>query len=193
MKKPDLIYWISKLSTMPRFMGSALFHPQSGSDHSFRITMIALVIVDDYNSRVKIKKHKISREEVLMKALFHDIEESVIGDIPTPVKYITPEFRLAVKDVEKKSMKNKVLANAGPASKEYYKLWDNAKKGPSGEIVKIADKLEGFIKINFELLHGNASLQSAYDETEQWFAENVELLQKYPKALELINEYRINK
>jgi 5'-deoxynucleotidase YfbR-like HD superfamily hydrolase len=187
--KDKFIDYICKLTSIPRFTGSYLVQPQSGADHAFRVTMIALQMVDDYNSR---NKKKISREEVLMKALLHDVEESVIGDLPSPVKYITPEFRESVRLVEEKVMKDMVLKDAGPKSKEYYKYWVEAKKDKSGKIIKIADKLEGFIKINFEIRQGNAGLIDAYHETVTWFEENEELLSPFKVAQEMVNNYRIH-
>lgn len=189
-EKNDFIYWICKLTSIPRFSGSYLVQPQSGADHAFRTTMIALQIVDNYNADKKVKD-QISREEVLLKCLLHDVEESVIGDLPTPVKYITPEFRESVRIVEEKAMKDFVLKEAGPNNEEYYNLWEQAKKGKSGKIVKIADKLEGFVKINFEIRQGNAGLIPAYYETTKWFDENVELISEFPKADQLVNQYRI--
>lgn len=189
--KNDFIHWICKLTSVPRFTGSYLVQPQSGADHAFRASMIALQIVDDYNNG-KAKKDQISREEVLLKTLLHDVEESVIGDLPTPVKYITPEFRESVKKVEEKAMKDFVLQDAGPNAEEYYKLWEQAKQGKSGKIVKLADKIEGFVKINFEIRQGNAGLISAYYETTKWFDEYHELVAEFPKALDLVNRYRIS-
>ena len=186
--KETFIDHICKLTSIPRFTGSYLVQPQSGADHAYRVTMIALIIVDEYNNR---NKKKISREEVLMKSLLHDVEESIIGDLPSPVKYITPEFRESVRLVEEKVMKDVVLKSAGSKSKEYYKHWQQAKKDKSGKIVKIADKLEGFIKINFEIRQGNAGLIDAYIETIEWFEENVELLSPFKAAQEMVDNYRI--
>lgn len=186
----DFIHWICKLTSVPRFTGSYLVQPQSGADHAFRATMIALQIVDDYNDNHP-KKDQISREEVILKTLLHDVEESVIGDLPTPVKYITPEFRESVKKVEEKAMKDFVLQDAGPNADEYYKFWKEAKEGKSGKIVKLADKIEGFVKINFEIRQGNAGLISAYYETTKWFDENPKLLAEFPKAQVLVEQYRI--
>lgn len=186
----DFIYWICKLTSTPRFIGSYLVQPQSGADHAFRVAMIGLQMVDDYNLNHK-KKDQISREEVLLKCLLHDVEESVIGDLPTPVKYITPEFRESVRIVEEKAMQEFVLKNAGPHKDEYYSLWLNAKKDKSGKIVKVADKLEGFIKINFEIRQGNAGLIPAYYETTKWFDENKDLVDYFAKGAELVEQYRI--
>ena len=187
--KLKFIDYICKLTSVPRFTGSYLVQPQSGADHAYRVAMLALQMVDDYNHRNP--STPISREEVLMKALIHDVEESVIGDLPSPVKYITPEFREAVRVVEENVMENVVLADAGPQSKEYYQLWLNAKKDESGKIVKIADKLEGFIKINFEIKQGNAGLTDAYTETIEWFEDHQDLLAPFQAAQDLVNYYRI--
>lgn len=190
--KPNFISWICKLTSTPRFNGSYLVQPQSGADHAFRTAMIAMQIVDHYNASKK-EKDQISREEVVIKALIHDVEESVIGDLPTPVKYITPEFRESVRIVEEKAMQDFVLKDAGPNSEEYYDLWLNAKKEASGKIIKIADKLEGFIKIHFEISQGNQGLESAYHETMIWFNDNQDLMKQFPYALDLWNQYRIDR
>lgn len=187
-KKDKFIDHICKLSSVPRFAGTYLAQPQSGGDHAFRVAMISLLIVDEYNSR---NETKINREEVLLKSLIHDCEEAWITDLPSPVKYITPEFRDAVAVVEKKVMKEIILKDAGPSSDEYFDLWKNAKKGDPGKIVKIADKIEGFIKINFEINHGNKSLIDAYYETVEWFEENEELLAPFKAAQEMVSDNRI--
>lgn len=188
MKKNIFIDSISKLSSIPRFVGSPLSQYQSGADHAFRVAMIALQIVDEYNLK---HKKKISREEILMKALLHDVEESVIGDIPTPVKYMTPGIREAFKLVEEKAMKETVLKDRGKNKREYYNYWKSAKKGKSGEIIKIADKMEALIKINFELNQGNRALMDAYKQTMDWFQKNHVLLSKYPTAISILNDYTL--
>ena len=189
-QKGNFIHWICRLTSTPRFNGSYLFQPQSGADHAFRTSMIAMQIVDHYNAGKDIKD-QISREEVVLKALLHDVEESVIGDLPTPVKYITPDFREEFKKIEEKAIEDYVLRDAGPKAKEYKDLWQNAKNGQSGKIIKLADKIEGFIKINFEILHGNRGLESAYVETMQWFIEHPEMLKEFSYADKLVKEYQI--
>lgn len=188
--KNGFIDWICKLTSIPRFTGSPLMEPQSGADHAYRVTMIALQIVDEYNE--SNPKVKINREEVVLKALFHDTEESVLGDIPSPVKYFNETFREAVREVEETAMKDIVLKEVSKKQKkEYFTLWKEAKKGLSGKIIKIADKLEGFIKINFEVRQGNSGLIPAYYETTKWFEENSELISQFTMAEKLVQRYRI--
>lgn len=115
-------------------------------------------------------------------ALYHDASEILTGDLPTPIKYYTPEIKDAYKQVERIAG-NRLLDRLPPqlrASYEHDVLEDDEQLAP---FVKGADKLCAHIKCLEEQKAGNAEFDTAASQTWQalkamerpeldWFLEN---------------------
>ena len=80
-------------------------------------------------------------------ALYHDAPEILTGDLPTPVKYYTPEIRDAYREVETVSARRlpPLLPHA----------------------LRPADKLSAYIKCVEELKAGNSEFRQAAEQTRQ--------------------------
>ena len=121
-------------------------------------------------------------EQCAVAALYHDAAEILTGDLPTPIKYYSPELRQAYRVVED-AAGEKLLSMLPPALRESYRdavLEQNEAVNP---IVKAADKLAAYIKCLEELKAGNqefstasaqtlAALEAAQREEVAWFLEN---------------------
>lgn len=171
---------VCKLSNVKRFAALKLDREYSGADHSYRVAMLGMMITDEYNS-IPNNTKKISVEEVLRKALIHDLEESVIGDIPTPVKQypgLRDLLRKASVDIMNEQILDKDLVNR----EEYLRLWVEDKDGDTGEVIAIADKIEALLSAAYELKRGNKDLQKAFANIREWFntEEAKALLEKFP-------------
>ena len=115
-------------------------------------------------------------------ALYHDCSEILTGDLPTPIKYHSPEIMQAYKQVEE--IANEKLLNTLPkelraAFSAYMREDDEDIKN----IVKAADKLSAYIKCieerkagNNEFLSAEKQTRAKLDETEmpelKYFLEN---------------------
>ena len=73
---------INKLSNVYRFAGKRVDSQYNVAEHSYRVAVLAMLVVDQYNKENSIQ---IDKAEVLSKALLHDIEEAVFNDIPAPI------------------------------------------------------------------------------------------------------------
>ena len=171
------------LSNVKRFSGKCLNNEYSVGEHCFRVALLAMMILDDYNQRNT--KNKISMEETLKKALLHDIEESIVGDIPSPVKKygnLKEELRNASEEI----LKNEIISDSYFFD-QYLKLWKEDKSGPSGEIIILADSLEVLIVSCREINRGNNNFKDILEKTKQIFesAKYKELFLKYPYAKEI--------
>ena len=189
MKKTHLMYKAAtRLGNINRFAQIKLDKPYNGAEHSFRVGILAMLIVDDYNLRNPDKK--INVEEVLRKALIHDLEESVIGDIATPVKNRSKDFKEAYKTLGIEVMKEDVLSGS-PLPELYFKMWVEDKSDLSGEIIKLADGLEAFSTANYELRRGNMSLKSAFYALKAGLEkpEMMGLFEKYPYAKSFFDKH----
>ena len=121
-------------------------------------------------------------EQCAVAALYHDAAEILTGDLPTPIKYYSPELRQAYRTVEDAAGK-KLLSMLPPALRENYRDYVLEQNEAVNPIVKAADKLAAYIKCLEELKAGNqefstasaqtlAALEGAQREEVTWFLEN---------------------
>ena len=121
-------------------------------------------------------------EQCAVAALYHDAAEILTGDLPTPIKYYSPELRQAYRTVED-AAGEKLLSMLPPALRENYRDYVLEQNEAVNPIVKAADKLAAYIKCLEELKAGNqefstasaqtlAALEAAQREEVAWFLEN---------------------
>ena len=115
-------------------------------------------------------------------ALYHDASEILTGDLPTPIKYYTPDIKGAYKQVERVAGE-RLLAMLPPPLRQSYAslvLEDEAELLP---FVKAADKLSAHIKCLEEQKAGNTEFDTAARQTWEamkamerpeleWFLDN---------------------
>ena len=121
-------------------------------------------------------------DKCAVAALYHDASEILTGDLPTPIKYYTPDIKTDYKQVER--IAGERLLNMLPQQlRESYAplvLEEDAQALP---IVKAADKLSAYIKCIEEQKAGNTEFDSAAQQSLKalnalqmpeldWFMEN---------------------
>ncbi len=98
-------------------------------------------------------------------ALFHDAPEILTGDLPTPVKYHSPEIRAAYRRVEEQSAQT-LLSMLPEAMRPAYEPWLREEYDPElRALVKAADKLSAYLKCAEELRAGNGEFRRAAEQT----------------------------
>lgn len=179
------------MANVQRFAGKKLDCPYSIGEHSYRVACLSMLIIDQYNK--ENPEDKIDMEIALRKSLLHDLEETITGDIPSPVKQygnLREELRLASESM----MENTILKNA-PEKKLYKKLWVEDKENEAGDVIKVADKLEGLLVCFYETKRGNKYLEKAFVSHLEWFEEEGRtLLKKFSyakKEYDKVKEYLI--
>ena len=121
-------------------------------------------------------------EQCAVAALYHDAAEILTGDLPTPIKYYSPELRQAYRVVED-AAGEKLLSMLPPALRVSYRDYVLEQNEAVNPIVKAADKLAAYIKCLEEQKAGNAEFDTAASQTWQalkamdrpeldWFLEN---------------------
>ena len=139
------------------------------SEHSMEVAMLAhgLGII----SREKCGKD-VDLDKLALIGLYHDANEIITGDMPTPVKYHDVDIRDAYKKVE--DMANeRLLAKLPDYMRPYYETIFFAQKGEEElwKIVKAADKLSALIKCIEEEKAGNKEFSTAYRTIESALKE----------------------
>ena len=136
--------------------------PENLSEHSMECAVLS-------HALALIGNEKFGRSydplRLLAAGLFHDMNEVLTGDLPTPVKYYNESIKSAYKDIEKISGEKMLsLLDESTAGKyrELLILTDEEKK-----IVKGADKLCAYIKCLQEIGRGNREFSSAKAYNEE--------------------------
>lgn len=190
MSKPNpyaLYNAAMRLGNIYRFASLKLDKPYNGAEHSFRVAVLSMCIADQYNSNHPTKQ--INIEEVLRKALLHDIEESLMGgDLPTPIKNRSAQFKAEYLKLGTELMAETVKHS--PMPEQYLKLWKEDKSGESGEVIRVADWLEALSSAHYEIIRGNLSMKMAYYNLREMGQSKIlqSLLEKYPYARDFYNE-----
>ena len=132
------------------------------TEHSAETAMIAHALAVIGN-RLFGKSH--NPERIALFALYHDISETVTGDLPTPVKYYSGELLSSYKALEKHA-KEKLVSKLPEELRDDFSdiIFENA-TDEEAEIIKAADKLSALIKCIEEVKNGNCEFSKAHEST----------------------------
>ena len=139
------------------------------SEHSLEVAMLSHGLAIISNEKCG-RNLDISR--IALMGLYHDANEIITGDMPTPVKYYDEDIKEAYKRVE--NVASHTMINKLPAyMQEYYKPLFFQQEGMEYEwrIVKAADKLSALIKCMEELRTGNQEFRTAEQSTRRSLEE----------------------
>lgn len=158
------------------------------SEHSLEVAMLAHCLAILSKERLGIE---VEPARVALMGIYHDANEIITGDMPTPVKYYDDDIHDSYKRVE--NIANHTLINKLPPDiKKYYQdllfgedeglelidsfegdIEDSLKNNPDKKmisayewkLVKAADKFSALIKCMEERRSGNSEFDSAYETT----------------------------
>ena len=153
--------YISRMRYIERWSLMRNSLPENIQEHSHMVAVLAhaLGII-----RRDIFHQPCDPDKCAAAALYHDCSEILTGDLPTPIKYHSPEIMQAYKQVEE--IANEKLMSTLPkelraAFAPYMQEDDEAVRA----IVKAADKLSAYIKCIEERKAGNNEFLSAEKQT----------------------------
>lgn len=135
------------------------------SEHSLEVAMLAHGLAVIANEKCS---QALDPNEVALMGIYHDANEIMTGDMPTPVKYFDEDIMEAYKRVE--DVASHTLVEKLPDyMKKYYKPLFIQKDENLYEwrLVKAADKLSALIKCIQELRSGNLEFQTALETTKK--------------------------
>ena len=133
--------------------------------------------IQEHSHMVAVLAHALAviRRDVLGKqadpglaaaaALYHDAPEILTGDLPTPIKYYSPDIRDAYKQVEKVSADKLAAMLPQELRPAFAPLLREDYDPDTRALVKAADKLSAYIKCVEELKAGNAEFRQAAEQT----------------------------
>ncbi len=134
--------------------------PENIQEHSLQVGVIAHALGLISN---KYFGGNINADRIAVLGMYHDCNEIITGDLPTPVKYNNPEIKKAYKDIEEVS-KNKLISFLPDELAVEYKsilFHEENTECYEARIVKAADRISAYIKCIEEAKAGNTEFKKA--------------------------------
>ena len=130
-------------------------------EHSLQVALIAHGLAVIRNTYFH---GEINPERVAVLAMFHDCNEIITGDMPTPIKYYNPQISKVYKDIEDISKEKLISMLPEEMADEYYSLFFKNPDDLDGwKLVKAADRISAYIKCIEEVKAGNNEFKKASD------------------------------
>ena len=153
-----------KTATVTRYSQSKLMREESVMEHTGQVALMALIIG---------RKCDADIEQLMTKAVIHDLEESELGDIANPVKYDNENLYDAIDNLAKS-----IFRNISCRINDFYlyAYWLHAKDTSlEGRIVKLCDVLSVLMKLHEEvIIYHNYSLVGHSENTLKWIKQRLE-------------------
>ncbi len=169
---------VSRMKYINRWALMRSTREENLSEHSLEVAMIAHGLCVISNVRYG---HHLDADRAALIGLYHDAQEIITGDMPTPVKYCNDTIRDAYWAVER-SAKEHLLSRLPEDLRQEYEKILTEPEDSSGEerylrrLVKAADKLSALIKCIEERNSGNLEFRSAEASTRKSIEEMEEEL-----------------
>lgn len=158
-------------------------------EHSLETAIIAHAIALIGNKRFE---KNYNCERVALLAMYHDVPEIITGDLPTPVKYHSPEIRRAYGQVENLAIDRLTAMLPEDIRGDYKDIMTL-----SGEndrecelIIKAADKISAIIKCIEEKNSGNREFIKA-EQSLRNTVENIDLPEVKAFIEEFLSSYEL--
>lgn len=183
----------SALSCMMRYSQTHLNKTESVLEHIGFVSFFSCLIGTELNST--IGEEYIDIGSLLQKAVLHDIDEIVTGDIPRPTKYFNEETRNTFEKIEKAGIK-RLLINLELDNSELGEIlesyWENSKEGEDGCIIAIADLAAVVYKVWEETIVGHNHMMIPHSINLINYLKSIE--QKIDRKIEneIAKDYLLN-
>ena len=161
--------YLSRMRYIERWslMRNAL--PENIQEHSHMVAVIAhaLGVI-----RRDVFHVPCNPEEYAAVALYHDCSEILTGDLPTPIKYHSPEIMDAYRQVEQLACDKLLDTLPTELRGAFQPVLDGETAARCHDLVKAADKLSAYIKCIEERKAGNNEFLSAEVQTRKILEES---------------------
>ena len=181
-KNSELFHILYRLSLMPRWSEFSPFFQDSTASHSYRVTVLSLLI--GLTENIKYQRN-LNMEKILGRAIFHDLNEVVTGSI----NHSTKKHNVVkgyIKDLEIKAAESIVSYVSKSLQTYFYDYIVNAEDHtPEGRIVDIADTFDAFLFSAREVIVMNdPNFKKVYKECRE-----ILLNSEYASVKEMVLEF----
>ncbi len=163
-----LFAYLSRMKFIRRWSLMHSTYPENVQEHSLQVALVTHMLAVIRN---RLFSGEVNPERAATLALYHDVGEVLIGDLPTPVKYFNPEIKTAYQTIEQTAVQ-KLFSMLPEELRDDYRPFFEPAEGDRDhyELVKAADKLCAYLKCLEEVSAGNQE----FSQAEQTLKEAVE-------------------
>ncbi len=132
---------------------------ENSQEHSLQVAMIAhaLAVIEN-----RYFGGTVDPDRTALLAVYHDAEEVITGDVPTPIKYFNPDIKGALKDIETVARERLLAMLPAELRSDYQALFfHESDDDHAWHLVKQADRLTAYLKCLEEAKAGNLEFQRA--------------------------------
>jgi 5'-deoxynucleotidase len=168
--------YLTRMKLIDRWGLMRCTQKENVQEHSLQvaITAHALALIGN-----KYFGKKTNAERVALLAIFHDSTEVLTGDLPTPVKYFSPELRAAYAAIEDHAAEQLVRLLPEGLRKDYAELLTiSSEEQEAIDLIKAADTICAYTKCIEETSVGNHEFSGAKKTLE----EKVQKLRSLPEV-----------
>jgi len=163
--KSHFFAYINKIRWLQRWGLKRNAVAENVMEHSWEVSVIshALALI-----RNRYFGGDLDVNAIAVAALYHDCGEILTGDMPSPIKYHSPEITKAYKSIEKKA-EHELLNLLPEELKHDYKqlmIEDELPKEHKA-IIKAADTISAYLKCKMEVASGNKEFAIAEKNIEE--------------------------
>lgn len=173
---------IDRLCNTNRWETYNVINSNSVAEHSY--------IVANISYQIALSIDGCDEDEVVKRALFHDIGEAYTGDIPRFSKRKTEGFKDSLEIAEEKLIKEEL--NSSDVDQKYFEkvinFWKNAKDDSvEGMVIKQADILAALYEVYKEIKMGNEQIKD-YEDVDKGIKYAIKVCSGTEKSEEFLNE-----
>lgn len=161
-KQGNFFALIGRMRYIKRWSLMRVTEEETIEGHSYQTAVIAhaLCVIAK-----KIYHEDVDPERASLLALYHDVQEILTGDMPTPVKYHNAAITGAYKEIENESS-NMIYEMLPDEISSEYDFLKNGEREKEWAYVKAADTLSAYIKCKEEVNNGNNDFKTALETIE---------------------------
>ena len=164
-KKSHFYAYISKIRWLQRWGMKRNVYTENVMEHSWEVASIthALCLI-----RNRYFDGEIDVNAAVVAALYHDCGEVITGDMPSPIKYHSPEITRAYKEIEKQA--DHELLSLLPAELQpdfRGVLLEEEVSKEHLQVIKAADTISAYLKCKSEVQAGNFEFSKAEEDVRK--------------------------
>lgn len=162
--------YLSRLRWIKRWGLKRNAHTENVMEHSWEVSVIAHTLALIKN---RYYGGTVDANQIAVAALYHDVTEVITGDLPTPIKYHSPEISAAYKQIEQQAEKELLDLLPQALRADFEVLIEHDKMSAECvQIIKAADKISAYLKCQAELKAGNREFETAAEQLSKKIAQS---------------------
>jgi len=157
---PGFFERLRNMSAIRRFGTLPSAQHDSAANHSFDVAVLSMMIAD------REEDPTLSVEKILRKALWHDFEETIVSDIPHPIKHRFQGGRLGklLEEIVETVLETEAFIELPEEmARRYAADAKDSKREREGEVVGAADAMDLVIVATREIKMGNRYFEHVFE------------------------------